>query len=78
MNRLHRLLCRWIGCHSDKTQPSPPRSPEHPPPPPPQGIDDVERAYREASHEMRNAVVKLQAAAHGYTTAFDEVARRWK
>jgi hypothetical protein len=44
----------------------------------PPELAEKDRRYREASHNFRNEVVKLQASAKQVETAFDELARRWE
>lgn len=66
-----RWLCDIIGCHYGEKDVA-----QMPTPLPPE-LEQKDRAYREASHEMRNAVVDLQGAAKRYMTAFDILADRW-
>lgn len=73
MMYIRRWLCRMLDCHAlcgeqQEQEPLPSVSPE---------VDEKEQAYREASHEMRNAVVELQGAAKRYISAFDALADRW-
>lgn len=70
---IRRYLCQLFDCHAIC-----PQDDEHPPRTLPPELIEKEQRYREASHEMRNAVMELQGAARRVTTAFDELARRWE
>jgi hypothetical protein len=68
---IRRWLCNLIGCSYDE------KNPAKSPPPIPERLEQKERAYRDASHEMRNVVAKLQGEAK-QRSAFDQLARRWE
>lgn len=72
MSTIRRWFCRMLNCHAlcngHEAKPLPPVPPS---------VSAKEEQYREASHEMRNAVADLQGVVKRVTNAFDVLADRW-